>query len=321
MDRKDKSITARALMSDIIAFHNGKYLPLTECQFSLFDYGVMQGVIIGEMIRTFRHQPFQLDAHIARLQYSLDQIGIATGYTIAELTSHVQKLVEANSRQIPADHDLGISIVVTPGINPVYAALQPNDSSGVTLFIYTFLLPMSAWADAVQSGQSVVIPEIRQLPRNTIDPRIKTRSRLHWYLADKQANQQVPGSRALLLNEDDCVTELSTANFFIVNGGIIQTPALGTTLGGVSQQYVVELAGQLGIACRACDISREDVLNADEAFSTSTPYCMLPVSTIDGQTIGSQYPGVVFNKLIKAWSDKVGVDIMNQIESMAGEQK
>ncbi len=317
-------IAKLSLMNSPIAYHNGQYLPLADCQMSLFDFGVMQGVIVGEMIRTFKHQPFQLEEHLQRLQFSIDAIGLQIDDTHQQLTEIVQHLVQYNGTNIPAEHDLGISILVTPGINPTYAHLQdvpPSPDSTAqqkpTLFIYTFPLPMSSWVKLTTEGQKLTVPSIRQLPGNSVDPHIKTRSRLHWYLADKEANKTEAGSRALLLNDEGFVTELSTANFFIVKDEVILTPASDSTLNGISQQMIKKLAKQLKYKFKASPLTVEDVLAADEAFSTSTPYCLLPVASINKVTIGDSIPGRITTELITAWSVEVGVDIFKQIHLMA----
>ena len=59
-------------------------------------------------------------------------------------------------------------------------------------------------------------------------------------------------------------------------------------------------------------------MNADEAMLTSTPYCLAPVTKINGAPIGSgQVQGPVFRRLMQAWSQRVGVDIIEQILATA----
>ena len=78
---------------------------------------------------------------------------------------------------------------------------------------------------------------------------------------------------------------------------------------------VMELAGQLGIGFRERDLQVYDVMNADEAFLTSTPYCMMPVTRINGTPIGDGRPGPMFHRLMQAWSEAVGLDIAGQMET------
>ena len=57
-----------------------------------------------------------------------------------------------------------------------------------------------------------------------------------------------------------------------------------------------------------------DLYTADEAFFASTPFCVLPVTTVDNRTIGDGKPGPVSQQILAAWSEKVGLDIVDQAE-------
>jgi branched-chain amino acid aminotransferase len=57
-----------------------------------------------------------------------------------------------------------------------------------------------------------------------------------------------------------------------------------------------------------------DIYTADEAFMTGTPFCMLPVTSLNGVAIGDGLVGKGFNRLIQQWSNNVGVDIVAQIK-------
>src|SRR4029078_3343936 len=99
---------------------------------------------------------------------------------------------------------------------------------------------------------------------------------MHDYLADPEARQVDPDAIALLLDLDGNVTETSGANFLIVEKGTIVSPTLRNTLPRVSRQTVIELAAKLGIPFVERDIQVYNVMNADEAFLASTPFCMMP---------------------------------------------
>ena len=76
---------------------------------------------------------------------------------------------------------------------------------------------------------------------------------------------------------------------------------------------MIKLAGKLAMPYRERDLQVFDILNADEAFTTSTPYCLLPVTKINGIAVGEGKPGPVFRRLLDAWSEEVGVNIGQQI--------
>src|SRR5205807_5371174 len=107
--------------------------------------------------------------------------------------------------------------------------------------------------------------------------------------------------------------ETNAANFLIVERGIIVSPTTANTLPGISRATVIELAGKLGMPLIERDIQIFSVLNADEAFLSSTPYCLMPVTRFNGVPIRDGKPGPVYQQLIQAWSQEVGLDIQRQI--------
>jgi branched-chain amino acid aminotransferase len=136
---------------------------------------------------------------------------------------------------------------------------------------------------------------------------------MHFYLADKEARLVDPDASALLLDLGGNVTETSGANFLIVQGGTIVSPTTVNTLPGISRATVIELAGKLGVPFVEQDIQVESALNAEEAFTTSTPYCLMPVTRLNGVPIGDGKPGPMYRRLIEAWGQEVGLDIEKQI--------
>jgi branched-subunit amino acid aminotransferase/4-amino-4-deoxychorismate lyase len=156
------------------------------------------------------------------------------------------------------------------------------------------------------------VPSIRQIPTEILDPRFKYRSRLHWYLADREAHSIDPQAVALLQNVHGHLTETNSGNFFIVEQGRIRTARESDVLPGISQQFVKELAQVLEIPYEVGDISVERALLAEEAFVTSTTYCVLPVTRLNQQVIGNGTPGLVTQRLLNRWSKQVGVDIVHQ---------
>ena len=56
-----------------------------------------------------------------------------------------------------------------------------------------------------------------------------------------------------------------------------------------------------------------DVINADEAWLTTTPYCLAPCTRINRIAIGDGKPGPRFKEMMAAWSERVGMDIEKQV--------
>jgi branched-subunit amino acid aminotransferase/4-amino-4-deoxychorismate lyase len=193
--------------------------------------------------------------------------------------------------------------------------MAPPGVSGPTWAMHTFPVAFHTFAKTYSTGQALVVSSIRQVPANCWPTHLKCRSRMHYYLADREARQRNPEARALLLDQEGFVTEASTANFLIYSAdrGLV-SPPLEKVLPGITLATLADLADGLSMPVRYQDITVDDAYAAEEAFLCSTSPCILPVSSIDGRKVGSGQPGPMFQRLLKAWSEHVGVDIQDQAE-------
>ena len=186
-----------------------------------------------------------------------------------------------------------------------------------TICIHSFPLRFSMWRHLFIEGAHVVTPSIRHIPPQCVEPKMKNRSRLHWFLADKQSQAVDPRAITLLLDLDGNVTECAGSNFVIVRGNTIVTPTTRNILWGVSLQTVKELAQEIGMQFIEKDFQPYDVINADEAWLTTTPYCLAPCTKINNIPIGTGQPGPWFKAMQQAWSRRVGMDIETQLMQSA----
>jgi len=281
---------------------------------AIYDAGIVLGATVTEMTRTFQHRLYRLEDHLDRLFRSLRYVRIEIGLTQRELAEISQALVRHNTRMLEAGGELGLIHFATPGEYKAYAGSAGQSvRTTPTVCVHTFPLPFEMWAKKIRTGAHVVTPSIRHVPPQCYDPKMKYRSRMHYYLADKEAQLADPEAIALLLDLDGNVSETSGANFLIVDRGTIVSPTLRNTLPGISRATVIELAAKLGIPFVERDFQVFSVMNADEAFLASTPYCLMPVTRINGVTIGDGQPGPILGRLLAAWNDSVGLDIHGQI--------
>ena len=159
---------------------------------------------------------------------------------------------------------------------PEWSRISFRAFCGVRHGFDSFPLPLAVWRRLFQEGAHVVTPSIRHVPPQCVDPKMKNRSRLHWYIADGQSHNVDPQAISLLLDLQGNVTECSGANFVIIDGDTIVSPPPRNILGGVSLATIQELAPKVGMKFVERDFQTFDVVNADEAWITTTPYCLAP---------------------------------------------
>jgi len=301
-------------MTEPVVYLNGKTVPASQARLAIYDAGIVLGATVTEMVRTFHHKLFRLDDHLARLARALRYVRFDIGMSIEELGAACQKVVDHNTKLLGPEDDLGLVIFITAGEYPTYAGSAAGSvRTTPTVCAHTFPMPWEMWATRMTDGLHVVTPSIRHVPPQCYDPNMKYRSRMHYYLGDQEARLVDPNAAALLLDLDGNVTETSGANFLIVEDDMIVSPTLRNILPGISRATIRELASELSIPFVEREFQVFNVINAQEAFTSSTPYCVMPVTRINGLPIGSGKPGPVFAKLLAAWSERVGLDIGRQI--------
>ena len=301
-------------MNEPLVYLNGRLVPASQAHLAIYDAGIVLGATVTEMTRTFRHEPFRLEDHLARLFRALKYVRLDIGLSLDELAARSHELLAHNLKTIDSRDDLGLIHFVTAGEYATYAGSAGGAARTTpTVCMHTFPLPWELWAQRVRQGIHLVTPSIRHVPPQCFDPKMKYRSRMHYFLADQEARLVDPEASALLLDLDGNLTETSGANFLLVDRGAIVSPTLRNILPGISRATVIELAAELGIPFVERDLQVYSAINADEAFVTSTPYCLLPVTKVNGTAVGGGAPGPVFRALQGAWSKRVGVEIEQQI--------
>lgn len=304
-------------MTEPWAYLNGRVLPLCEAKVAVFDAGFVQGVTVAEQLRTFGGKLFRLDSHLARLRHSLEVVGVDAGVPLEELGRVATDLAERNHALLSEGDDLGLTIFVTPG---PYAAMAPVEAAGEharpTVCVHTRPIAFRLWADKYERGESVAISTVRQVPEDCWPPELKCRSRMHYYLADREVARRFPGSRAILLHHDGTVCEATTANVlaYFPGEGLVSPPH-EHILPGISVAVAKELAGRLGIPFGERALRPDDLASAAELLLTSTSPCALPITRFEGRPVGDGQPGPIHARLLRAWSDMVGVDIAAQAKA------
>lgn len=299
-----------------IVYLSGAMVPESEARISIFDSAVMLGDSLTESTRTFRHKPFRLDEHLARLYRSLKVSRVDPGLSPADMKLATLELLEANRILMGPDDDCWIVHNISRGLmKPGPSTTQANPA---TIMIFTAHMDLRGWARYYTEGCHAVTSISRAIPAQSLDARIKNRSRLFYTLADQEARLVDSEAQCIILDIDGNVSENKGGNVFAVVDGKLLTPTTENCLAGISRQTVLELAAQLNIPVREMRLQTYDLYTADELFFTSTPYCIMPATRFNGLQVGDGRVGSITNRLLAAWSDCVGVDIIGQAQRQLG---
>ena len=299
-----------------VVYFNGKLVPEHEAKISVYDSALMFGDMVFEMTRSFNKKQFKLREHIDRLYAGLKILRIPLQMTPEEMERACFVTIEANDHLFAVDDEHRLMIDVSRGLLGIYQGIEGlHKEPNIIIADFPLRWTVAGMGKLFETGINAVITSQRAIPATLLDPKIKNRSRIHYLMANIEASQiEGDNNWALLLDPDGFIAEGTGDNFFIVKNGVVITPEGRNILRGISREYVMnELCPQLRIPVVEKNIEPYDVYTADEAFMTGTPFSMLPVTALNGNSIGSGKVGDVFQKIIGRWSKNTGVDIVEQI--------
>jgi len=301
-----------------VVFFNGEFVPESQAKISIYDSALMFGDMVFEMTRSFNKKQFKLREHLERLYAGIKILRIPLEMTMDEMEQHCYETIEANDPLFAKDDEHRLMIDISRGTLGIYQGVD-GLHKGPNVIIADFPLrwTVRGMGALFDKGINAVITSQRAIPASLMDPKIKNRSRLHYLMANIEASQMVGEDNwALLLDPNGFIAEGTGDNFFIIKNGTLITPEGRNILRGISRNYIIEeLTPQLGMSIVEMNIDLYDVYTADEAFMTGTPFCMLPVTSLNGLPIRDGKVGQGFRTLMERWSQNIGVDIQAQIRA------
>jgi len=286
-------------MSERLVHISGEWFPESEARISIFDSAVMLGDCVTESTRTFAGTPFKLRAHVERLYTSLKVCRFEAGMDADGMEALSLEVMERNLPAYGADEDMWIVHNVSRGAYPPSG--DQSTKRLPTVIIHTAPMDLRYWAGFYVNGCHAVTPPSRMMAAQSLDPKIKNRSRMAYTLAELE-----------VLDVDGYLTENKGGNFFIISDGVLRTPRTNQSLAGITRETCLEIAADLAIPIEVCDLQPYDVYAADEAFFTSTPYCIMPATKFNGLPVGDGQVGPVTRRLLDGWRQLTGVNVVEQ---------
>lgn len=277
---------------------DGNLVPPEKAVISVFDRGFLYGDSVYEVVRTYGGVPFELEAHLARLDRSAQLIGLSLPMPLERIGAELRRTVDATGN--PESY---ARVIATRGSGEI--GLDPGLARDGRLIIIAKEL-VTPPPEAYERGVKLALVDRRR--NEALDPRAKTGNYLNNVLAMQQAKAR-GAYEALMLDARGRITEAATANLFLVKAGELSTPPLAVgILEGVTRGVVIALARGLGIPVHERELVPDDLFSADEAFITSTTRELVPVVAVwQGEVerpIGSGSPGPLTRRLLQEFRDR-----------------
>lgn len=294
------------------AWFNGELVPESEVRIPFRDRGFKFGDGVFDTTRTFNHRIFKLKDHIERLYRSLAYLRIDPGVSPSELVAATEAVASKNLEQTPRDEDIWVTQRVSRGVDESEKGAWPGYPER-TVIVECRPLPYRQRGKLYQEGLRVITPTIRRPPPDTLSPRAKTQNYLNLVLGDLEAKDRDPEAVGVLLDAYGNLAEGRGSNIFLVKRGVVYTPRERFVLPGISRQTAIELARDKRIEVVEADLDLYDAYTSDEAFITSTSFCVCPIARINHAWIGDRtIPGPITSAIQDAYVKLVDCDWVEQ---------
>lgn len=268
-----------------IVFLNGSFLPIEEAKVPFMDRGFLFGDGVYEGVGVLEGRLVDNEAHLERLERSLQEVRIPNPYSREEWTRLEEELARRNGMT-----EGFIYFQVTRGVAERDFTFPEHVVPSVAMFTQAKAIVN---APSAETGIAVVtMPDLRWKRRD-----IKSLNLLAQVLA-KQAAKEAGAQEAWMV-EDGFVTEGGSSSGFIVTreGRVVVRPLSNAILPGITRKALLALSKDIGIELEERLFTVEEAYEAAEAFMTSASTFVLPIVSIDGRSIGDGKPGPITRKL------------------------
>ena len=272
-----------------IAYVNGEFVPQDEAKISIMDRGFLFSDGIYEVAAVLGGRLVDNDLHMARLERSVGEIGLALPETTPKITALMHELVQRNKLTEGL-----VYLQVTRGPEATRNFAFPKESKPSLVMFCDF----KTYADTPQAKTGIKVKTVEDIRWARRD--IKSVALLAQVLAKQAAAAE--GCQEAWMHEDGVVTEGGSSTAYIVKGEgdsarIVTRPNSRKILPGCTRKAMLSLAEETGIEIEERNFTVEEAYQAREAFITSATSFVMPVTEIDGRKIGGGQVGPVARRL------------------------
>ena len=305
------TMNMQTTLPDTLCYLNGDYTPLQDAKISVLDRGFIFGDGVYEVLPSYAGHLFRFEQHMARLDRSLTELRIPNPLTHAGWQEIAMHLVAARAHKISAaalndikKHSVSsanpnqiIYIQVSRGVAMRDHVMPPDLKPTVFVMVNAMKLPSAAQRS--EGVACVTADDFRWEKAH-----IKSTSLLGAVFS-RQISFDA-GALETLMFRGDYLSEAAASNVWIVQDGKL----LGVTkdklvLEGIRYGLFEELCKRIGIGFELRRITRAEVLAADEVLLSSATKEVLPVTRLDGQSVGTGahkgLPGPIYARLYAAY--------------------
>ena len=275
--------------NNIQIYIDGEFFSRSDAKISVMDSGYLLGDGVWEGIRLYNNHLIHLEKHLERLYEGAEMIQMNIGISKSEMRSALEQTLQTNKMI----SDVHIRLIVSRGIKST-----PYQHPKVTIGNPTIvIIPEYKKPSPELKVEGITLGTVSTIRNNlTQDPRINSLSKHNCIAACIEADK-MGVDEGLMLDPNGYVSTCNSTNFFMIKGNEVWTSNGQHCLNGVTRYSVIDICKKKEIVIKEKEFSVNDVHGADEVFVTGTFAGIIPVRSVDGNTIGDGIRGPLTEKL------------------------
>lgn len=270
-------------------FIDGSYVSPTEARIPIFDTGFLHADLVYDAVSVWDRAFFKLDSHLARFLRSIAGFRLISPYTAPQIAAILARCVDRSGLR----HAI-VRMHLTRGTYPE-GSRDPRLCEN--RFIAHALPYLWLWGEEkCRNGVHLHVSSVERISSRAVDARFKN---FHWGdLTSAQFEAFEHGcDDAVLCGPDGALAEGPGYNIFVAKDGHVATPATNC-LEGIGREAAIELCRMEDIPIETRTVQPHELRGADEAFATSTGGGIIPVTRVNGRTLGNGAPGLLTSRLV-----------------------
>ena len=266
---------------DYYIYNGERYLTSNQRPFE----GIQQASIY-EVIRIIDGVPLYLEAHLDRMRKSAKLLGYEVRKKDEDIIEEISQLVRLNRYE-----NINVKLICS--------GLDREEQDFFTFFIASKYPERRVYEEGIHT---ILFHTERENPNAKVINK-SLREKINKTIGDAKAYE------ALLVNEEDLITEGSRSNIFFVKGNKVFTAPSGKVLMGITRTQIIDICRNLDIQLEEEAIGVRQLPSMDGAFMTGTSVNVLPIASI-GETCYTS----VDNPIVKRIGAKYEEDLREYIE-------
>ncbi len=267
------------------AWVGGKIIPIDQASIGVTDWGLTHSDITYDVVPVREGGFFRLSDYLGRFEESMQALRLDPGVTTQGIREALHQIVSASGLR-----DSYCAMVASRGVPIVPGSRDPRDCAN---HFFAWCVPfVHVIPEAIAAkGARLKIASTKRIPADSVNPRAKN---YHWgdFTTGLFEAKDAGFDSTVLLNHQDEMTEGPGFNIFAVIDGKVVTPDL-VCLEGITRRSALEIATELELPTEIRALARDEFLQADEVFLTTSGGGVVPVVSIDDRLFSNGAPGTV----------------------------